>query len=81
MSSSGLSDSSVVPKQGIDDAAVRVNVLVERIAETVDETDGAETSIVGDIGAAFDNSCSACGIAVRTRLSSVRSPGMSTLCS
>ena len=41
-------------KQGIDDAAVKMDMLVERIAEAVDENDGAETSIVGGIGAALE---------------------------
>ena len=41
-------------EQRIDDAAMKVDMFVERIAETVDETDGAEMGVPWCIGATFD---------------------------
>ena len=41
-------------EQRIDDAAIKVDMFVERIAETVDEADSAETGVPGCIRATFD---------------------------
>ena len=46
--------SVVEVEQRIDDAAMVVNMLVERIAEAMDETDGAEPGVPGCIGAALE---------------------------
>ena len=41
-------------EQCVADTAVEVDMLVERIAEAMDETDGAKTGVLGCIGAALD---------------------------
>ncbi len=41
-------------EHGIDDTAMEMDVLVERITEAMDETDGAETGVLGCIRATFD---------------------------
>ena len=37
-------------EQCVDDTAVEVDMLVERIAEAMDETNGAKTGVLGCIG-------------------------------
>ena len=54
----------VEEEQGVDDAAVKMDVLVERIAEAVDEADGAETGVGRRIGAALESGASSSSFSI-----------------
>ena len=41
-------------EHGIDDAAMEMNALIERITEAMDETDDAETGVLACIRTTFD---------------------------